>query len=66
MKYVKDDEKEYVDTEKVGLDGEHIRVINADGYGSCDITIGYITMRWSDLDELKRAIAEAERRWRTK
>lgn len=47
------------------LNGDEIIVTDADGYGRCDITIGCHTMRWSDLDALKDAIAEAEKRWRT-
>lgn len=64
MQYVKGDDGEYIDTEERDLDGEEIIVFNANGYGSCDVTIGEHTMRWSAFDKLKLAMLEAEKRWR--
>ena len=64
MEYYKNDEVEHINTECRDLDGDDILIENPDGYGGCDITVGHQTMRWRDLDQLKLAIAEAERRWR--
>ncbi len=69
MKYVEEDDtnggiRKYVDTEEVCLDGDEIRVISTNGFGQTNVYIesGYIT--WKQLDKLKEAIADAERRWR--
>jgi len=65
MRYIQDDEGDWIETEERDLDGEDINVRNANGYGACDIDIGYHIMTWKQLDKLKEAIAEAEKRWRT-
>lgn len=57
---------DYIDTERTDLDGEDIMVINVCGFGGCDIEISGKIMSWEDLDALKEAIAEAEKRWRNK
>jgi len=59
-----DYENEWIDTEMVDLDGEEITVANTNGYGNTDISIGDLIMTWVQLDELKKAIALAEQRWR--
>lgn len=64
MKYVKDEDSEYMDTGARDLDGDPIVVRNADGYGGCDIQIEGSIMTWAQLDKLKAAIAIAENRWR--
>ncbi len=51
-------------TEKKDLDGEDIVVGFANGFGACDVVVGYQTMRWSDFDALKAAMVLAEERWR--
>ena len=66
MRYIEEsDGTKCIDTEEFDLDADKIKVYNADGYGQKDILIqcGYIN--WKQLDILKEAIAEAERRWRT-
>jgi hypothetical protein len=64
MEYVKNDEREYINTEERDLDMEWIEVENADGYGGCDITVGSHTMTWKQFDVLKAVMLEAEKRWR--
>ena len=39
-------------------------VAHADGFAAKDIYIGGGHLTWAELDELKAAIADAERRWR--
>lgn len=59
------DNTESIDVGFNDLDGDRVEVTRCEGFGGCDIQITAGILTWAELDELKKAIAMAEERWRS-
>ena len=64
MKYVEDSEGKRIETGVYDLEDTEIVVWDSAGFGGTDVYIESGHMTWAQVDSLKAAIAEAERRWR--
>lgn len=62
-RYIEDAEGKRIET-GCGLEDENVYIEVAEGYGAKDVYVGGGHLTWEELDLLKRAIAEAESRWR--
>jgi hypothetical protein len=67
MKICRNGNQEWIETGIIDITNNKVAVVNMKGLGACDIALdceGGIT--WDQLDQLKEAIALAEKEWRVK
>lgn len=57
-------ETEYITTDELDAEGEEITVHKAENAGAADVMVCNSFLTWEQVDALRSAIDEAEKRWR--